>query len=248
MRKLILTGMAILIFIFFISCVSLPKLSGNEKFALVSFTLDKSIVSAGEEPDYGPTGLIVGDQDREAYFKIHRQALNVAWKEFKEAAPGIFGKARLVAINTIEGNAKLLAATRIETNIVMGKDISPGGTYLWPDKLNYIDLRNPSVVSTVAGIIDADIYIAVNYKAEYFISTGLAVGGVGGGEAKMRIIATITATDAAGKYFRTSTVIAESDETTEYVVSGIDSATYPRLIASAQKNLIPKMTSEIAVW
>lgn len=130
----------------------------------------------------------------------------------------------------------------------MGKDVSPAAPYLWPDQLNFANLRDPAVISKVAGIVPADIYLAINYRAEYYLASGLAISGIGAGDAKMRIFATITAMDSQGQYHRTATVVAESDETTPYAIAGIDPAAYPRLIVSAQKKLLPKIAAEIATW
>jgi hypothetical protein len=176
--------------------------------------------------------------------------LNDAWTEFKKVAPDIFGASRLIDTASIEGNEELLAATKAGSapKIILGQDYSPAATLLFPEKLNYANIRNGKLAVKMAGIVKADVLIAVNYKAEYFMKSGLQIGGMGGGAAKMRIYALITAVDSKGKLLSNAVIQAESDEEAALVMNNFDSANYPKLIVSAQKNLIPKLTKEIAGW
>lgn len=74
------------------ACASVPKIGPEQKIAIVSYSLDKSIVKEGAQPSYPGKALIDLDKGQDPY-RWHKEALAASWADFKAAAPGVFGEA-----------------------------------------------------------------------------------------------------------------------------------------------------------
>lgn len=244
-RVVALCVMSALVLSLLASCASAPRLEAGGKIAIVSYSLEKSIVFEGTSPDRGPGLLNPKDED---YYRYHKEAFASIWADFKNALPGIFGEERLVDIAKIEDNAGLLAATHVEPKLVMGQDTSPQSVYLFPAGLNYVNVMDAKATAAVASCIPSDYYLGVALKAEYFMWTGLSFGGVGGGVGKIRLYATVTIVNAKGKFLRQAQVVGYSTDTAPVVMKSMDPSNYPRLIAQAQQDLLPKLAKEVATW
>ena len=244
-RWVVGTAVAVALIMALGACASVPKLTGSEKIALVNFTIEKSIVKDGDSADPGP-GIL---NDRTAYYKYHNEALAKAWEVFKPSASSIFGASRLVDISTVEGNADIMALTAPPPpKVVMGKDTTVAAAYLYPEGLNYMNIYDAKLDAKIAAIAKADILVSIDNRATYAMSAGLAIGGIGGGKAKMILYSTLIATTAQGKVLRQVQLKGVSKEDATFLGTGIDPKEYPRLIASAQEDLNAKLAKEIAAW
>jgi len=245
--KIIRTCAAILLALFLASCASVPKITSEQKIAVVSYSLDKSIVKEGAQPFYPGKALIDLNKGEDPY-RWHKEALAVCWTDFKAAAPGIFGPGRLVDFAAIEGNTAILSATYVEPKLIMGQDTSPQSVKVFPAGLNYANILLPKTIQSVSAIVPADLYLSVDLRAEYFMWTGLSIGSVGGGVGKVRLYATLSLVSSSGKVLRQYQASGVSKDTAAMLLDSLDSEAYPRLIAQAQQDLFPRLAKEVAAW
>ena len=228
-----------------VGCATVPKLTGSEKIAVVNYTIEKSIVKSGSAPDNGP-GLL--NKDKENYYVHHQEAVDQAWAAFKAKAPGIFGASRLVDFGAIEGNPEILALTAS----AKGPSAAAAGLFLSPAGLPYMNIYDAKLAAKIAAVSKADLLISIRSKAEFAMTTGLSVGGIGGGKAHMCLIATVDVVNASGKLLRSTQITGISKETATTVSIGMgfgmDPSNYPRLIVSAQEDLSAKLAKEFAAW
>lgn len=229
------------------SCASVPKLGPEAKIAIVSYSLDKSIVREGGQPFYPGKALIDLSKGEDPY-RWHKEALDASWAEFKAAAPGIFGAGRVVDFARIEGNQALLAATHVEPKLVMGQDTSPQAVKVFPAGLNYVNLLAPKALQAVSAIVPADLYLSVDLRAEYFMWTGLKVGAVGGGVGKIRLYATLSLMGAGGRLLRQYQATGISQDTAMVIMDSMDETAYPKLILQAQRDLLQRLAKEVGAW
>lgn len=229
-------------------CASLPKMTGQERVALVSFSLEKSIVQTGKQRDNGP-GIFDNKSD---YYVYHKEALAAAWDLFKPRAKAVFGAMKLVDLSSIEGNSGVLEVTKPVKISVFGMEKVLADDYVYPDGLNWVDLTDAKTAKLLAARVNADVLVSISLKAEYDLYTGMTIGGVGGGAANMTVTATVTAVKD-GTILRTAMVVGASKETAGMVSLGgmgasIPKSDYPRLMKSAFEDLLPKLTKEFASW
>jgi hypothetical protein len=232
-----------------LGCASAPKLSPAYKIAVVSYSLQKSIVRSGGTYELGP--LLPSQQ--ESFYRHYRESIDQAWAAFKQRAPAIFAGRNLADFASIEGNAELSAATAPAPRKVLGVDVSGAGQRLFPPGLNYVDLKDTELAVKIAALTKADILVAVDLKAEYKITEGLSIGILKTNKVTMTLTAYLTAADASGKVLRRTSVSADSKETSLTGTIGkteatLDPAEYPRLILSAQEELFRSLSKEISRW
>jgi hypothetical protein len=173
----------------FAACASAPKLTGTEKIAVVSYTMERSIVRSGERPDPGPGILNSKDED---YYKYHKQAFAQAWAAFKAKAPAIFGPSRLVDFAQVEGNAEILALTVPVSIKLLGQETSVASNLMYPEGLNYCNIMDSKLSTKLAEITKAGLLISVAIKAEYDMSSGIGFGVLSIGNGKMILYATVS--------------------------------------------------------
>lgn len=226
-------------------CASVPKLTGTEKIAVINYTIEKSIVRQGAPKDNGP-GLL-NDKSVD-YYQYHKAAVAQGWTVFKETAPTIFGASRLVEMSTVVGNPEITALTAPVSKIVMGTETSPASMYVYPEGLNYLNIFDSQLVSKIAGITKADLLLSVSIKAEYAMSSGIGLGALAVGNARMILNTTINVATAQGKLMRTVQLKGFSSEDASITGNTMSKSDFPRLIASAQKDLSEKMAKEFAAW
>lgn len=229
-------------------CASLPKLSGDETLAVVSFTFDKAISQVGKESGGAPAFVSASD-----YFKNHQAALDATWAEFKTQLPAIFAGRTVVDPGQIEGNNALLAATAPTKSSFLGMESSSDDAYLSPVGLHGVDLTRRGAAQAVAAAVPADLLVSISLKAFYDLSSDQPVGSVGGQSAQMTLQATVTVVKADGTPVRTSVVSARSRQTAAIQtfgdrVSRLPTEEIPRLVQSAFSALVPVLTAEVVRW
>jgi hypothetical protein len=232
-----------------LGCTSAPKLSPAYKIAVVSYSLQKSIVKSGETYEFGP----VLPSQQESFYRHHRESVDQAWAAFKQRAPAIFAGRNLVDFASIEGNAEMMADAAPAPRMVLGVDVSDAGQRLFPPGLSYVDLKDTKLAVKIAALAKADIIVAIDLKAEYRMTEGLSIGIFKANKATMTLTAYVTVSDASGKVLRRTSVSADSKETSVAGTIGnteatLDPAEYPKLILSAQEELFRSLSKEISRW
>lgn len=226
-------------------CASVPKLAGNERIAIVGFSLDKSIVKTGAQPDSGPGILILGD--KAAHYAHHQEALDLVWAAFKKQAPSIFGDARLVDIGSTEGNPELLSVTApVTKKNFLGISSSSDDRVLHPAGVNYVALDDSKRNARIAAAAKADLIVSIDLQAEYGTKGG------GGGQVTMILTAKVGAAEASGRLIRSATVSGQSRNGPVLLTIGsswsLDPSEFPRLMADAWEDLGAKLAKEVARW
>jgi len=229
-------------------CASLPKLSGDETLAVVSFTFDKAVSQVGKDSGAGPAFLSSSD-----YYKNHQAALDATWAEFKAQLPPLFAGRKVVDIGQIEGNEALLAATAPTKSSFLGMESSSDDSYLSPAGLHGVDLARRATVQAVAAAVPADLLVSVSLKAFYDLTADQPIGSVGGRPAQLVLQATVTVVRADGSPVRTAVVSARSRQTAAMQTFGdrasrLPTEDLPRLVQSAFAALLPVLTAEVARW
>jgi len=229
-------------------CATVPKLTGTEKIAVVNYYLDKSIVADGAQPDPGP-GLL---NDKATYYTHHQEALDQAWAAFKAKEPAMIGADRCVDPSTIDGNTDMLALTAPAADNGMGVDQNLADMFLHPAGLRYVNIYDAKMDAKLSQLLKADILISIGLKANYFMSGGISIGGIGGGKMSMHLVGTLMEALPSGRILRVVELTGTSKETADAghigVGSGMDPKEYPRLMVSAQEDLMDKIAKEIAAW
>ncbi len=67
-------------------CATWTLLKGKGPIAIVSYSLNKSIVLDGDPPSNGPRVM----QSEEKYYAPYKACLNVLWKEFLDSSTAVF--------------------------------------------------------------------------------------------------------------------------------------------------------------
>jgi hypothetical protein len=119
--------------------------------------------------------------------------------------------------------------------------------------LGYVSLFDEKQNAKLAAATKADLVMGISIKAGYAMYNGLSIGGIGGGQANMRLTATVCLADANGKLVRRSVVYGQGTETALIgsigaIGMGMDPAQFPRLIVSAQEDLLKNLAKEFASW
>ena len=249
LTKIIGSTLALAMLAITAGCATVPKLTGTEKIAVVNFYLDKSIVAEGAQPDPGPGFLNANKAD---YYANQQASLDQAWAAFKANEPNIIGAGRCVDPATIDGNADMLALTAPVADKGMGVDKNLADMFLHPVGLRYVNVYDAKMDAKLAQLLNADILLSIGLKARYAMAGGISIGGIGGGTMKMKLTAILTEALPTGRILRTVELTGTSKETVDAghigVGSGMDPKNFPRLVVSAQEDLMDKIAKEIAAW
>lgn len=164
-------------------------ISKNSPIAVVGFTLNKSIVEEGKEPDRGP-GLLQKAVD---YYRNHQAAVNQLWADFKGQYRDVLLETGVVDIETITVNDKYRELTKHVPKMMLGVDVAPGGNELTADGgLQYVYSSDKALMENLATQLNAKLLVCIEYTASYAMSAGIQIGGIGGGAAKMKLRATLS--------------------------------------------------------
>lgn len=159
-------------------------LTKKDSIALVSFTLDKTLVPKGStETDNGPGLLekaVVGKEKMEEFhFKYHNQCLETLLSQYQEKIQSTLLDIPFVDFNTVTGNAQYQELTKYVPKIVMGSDIAPGNHVLTTGGLNYVSEYDNKKLDLLCTALGTQNLLLVAHKIEYdaakaFISAGVS--------------------------------------------------------------------------
>ena len=215
-------------------------ISQSAPVAVVSFSLDKSIVEEGKQKDSGP-GLL---QKAENYYKNHQLAVDALWNDFKAEYRDMLLGSEVIDVESIASNEQYRELTKHTPKMMMGTDIAPGNSALVAaDGLNYISGYNKEVLEKTAAMLNARLLMCVDYTGSYAMSTGVSIGKFGAGAAKMKLKAAITLYEPGKGVVLTGSFSENSDESFPMVGGELLSENYAKGFCSAQKKLLPQIKS-----
>jgi|GEM_PF-3106454 len=237
-------------------CATAPKVPASARLAVVSFSLQRSITKSGESYDLGP---LIPDQQK-SYYQYHQESVDKAWAVFKSRAAAIFAPRTLVDFQSIEGSAPLAALAAppaayksLSLGLGLDLDFTASGQRVMPAGMNYLSLWDAGKNAKVARLFGADYIVAIDLQADYSEVEGLSFGAMTKTQARMNLTANIGVADASGKVIRRATVVGVSRDTATIGPIGspdedLDRGEFPRLILSAQDDLLRHMAKEVARW
>lgn len=192
MKKQTLKGVSIyllsslLLLTLFTSCKKpVPvDLTKKDSIALVSFTLDKTLVPKGStETDNGPGLLekaVVGKEKMEEFhFKYHNQCLETLLSQYQEKIQKTLLDIPFVDFKDVTGNAQYQEITKYVPKIIMGSDVALGSHALTTGGLNYVSEYNNKKLDSLCAALGTKNLLLVAHKIEYdaakaFISAGVS--------------------------------------------------------------------------
>ncbi len=213
-------------------------ISQKAPIAVVSFSLNKSIVEDGKERDRGP-GLL---QKAENYYKNHRIAIDSLWSDFKTGYREMFLGAEAIDIETIVSNEKYRELTKHVPKMMLGVDMAPGADVLTANSgLNFAPSSDNAIMDQIAALANAKLLMCIEYTGSYAMSSGISIAGIGAGAAKMKLSADIILYEP-GKGIVLRKIFSESSDESFPMVGGILlSENYAKGFSSAQKKLLPQI-------
>jgi hypothetical protein len=213
-------------------------ISRSAPVAVVGFSLDKSIVEAGKEPDNGP-GLLQKDEN---FYKNHQLAINALWSDFKASYRDMLLGAEVVDVESVVSNAQYQELSKHTPQMMMGKDIAIGGNVLTVQGgLNYVSSYNKDVLEKIAAALNAKLLMCIDYTGSYAMSTGVSIGNFGAGSAKMKLTAQVNLYEPGKGVVLTRSFSEDSDESFAMVGGVLLSENYAKGFCSAQKKLLPQI-------
>ncbi|HEX3019222.1 MAG TPA: hypothetical protein VHP36_02925 [Chitinispirillaceae bacterium] len=230
-----------------LSCAGTPSkpviIEGKGTVALVSYSLNKSIVKQGQEPDNQGPGLlqkaIKGRENAEAdYYQDQIEALVGIYQQFIDQMSDVFS-VPFMDVSTVTGNESYQSETKRVPKMVMGVDIAPGKDQFTTGNLNFIDFTDKEKLNKLAAQLKADLLMLVYNDANYDLYTGVSGGLFSGGAAKLYLNTTIYIYDPKiGDYIFRKTFTGQSDENIPMVQNYVNTKHFPKCSLSAhQKNL-----------
>jgi len=206
--------------------------------AVIGFSLDKSIVEEGKERSGGP-GLL---QKAENYYKHHQEAIDALWSDFTSQYRDLFLGAEAIDVATIASDAEYKELTKHVPKMMMGTDIAPGSNFLAPaNGLNFVSSTDKVVLDKLAAKFNAKLLMGIDYSADYSMTTGVKLGPLSGGAAKLNLKASVFLYEAGKGIVMQQSFTESSDESYAMVQGELVSDNYAKGLTSAQKKLLPKM-------
>jgi hypothetical protein len=215
-------------------------ISQNAPVAVVSFSLDKSIVEQGKQKDNGP-GLL---QKAANYYKNHQIAVDALWNDFKASYRDMLLGSDVIDVESIASNEQYRELSKHTPKMMLGTDIAPGSSALVATGgLNYVSSYDKNVLDKIAATLNAKLLMCIEYTGSYAMNTGLSIGNFGAGAAKMKLTAAINLYEPGKGVVLTNSFSEDSDELFPMVGGELLSENYAKGFSSAQKKLLPKIKS-----
>lgn len=159
-------------------------LTKKDSIALVSFTLDKTLVPKGStETDNGPGLLQKAVKGKEAseekHFKYHYQCLDSLYDQYVREIQTTMLNIPFLDFDKVASNDQYQNLTRHVPRMVMGSDVAPGSSYLTPNGINYVSAYDNKKLDSIATLLGTNNLLLVSHKIEYdaataFIEVGLS--------------------------------------------------------------------------
>lgn len=164
---------AAVVFTALLSC-SLPppkyvNIEDHGKIALVSFSMNRSIVGTGQEKDRGP-GLL---QKSKKYYSGHEESLDVLWTKFRDEIGDVFLNVPFVDFDEVTSNEKYQELTKHKPKMIMGKDVAPGSDQMSPEEINYISVYDKKKLDSVAAIFGVELLLLIENQMGYDSSSAI---------------------------------------------------------------------------
>ncbi len=223
------------------STQSYPQIEGKGRIAVVSYSLNRSIVQKGDDPGTGP-GIL---QNKEKYYIPYQAAVDTMWRQFIDQIGPSFDNAEFVSIDEIRGNQQYQELTRHKPKVVMGKDIAPGASYLTPEGINYVSLLDQEKTNAINESIGADLLMLVENDASYKMHAGVSIGGLGGGAGVMELQTTLYLWEPGNGVIWKKTYKTVSDEKAPIVQGAMGAKHFARLLASANQTLFSAVKADV---
>jgi hypothetical protein len=224
------------------STQSFPQLDEKGSIAVVGYGLNKSIVLKGKDASTGP-GLL---QKKENYYAKHREAVEDMWRQFTENIGPAFDNATFVSFEEIGSSDAYRELTKHTPKMVMGKDVSVGGSYMSPEQINYVSDSDEEKLAALAEKLDAGLLMVVENSAQYKMHAGVSIGGLGGGAGVMELETEITLWEPGTGVIWNKTYKTSSDEKAPIAQGTMAKKHFPRLLASANEALFEEIKADIA--
>lgn len=217
------------------------NLESKGKLALVSYSLNKSIVEKGKKADSGP-GLL---QKKEKHYEDHILALEGIVDDFLNNINDVFGDVHIIDVSSVIENETYQNITKHVPKMVMGKDVAPGSDQLVARGINYVSGNDTEKLDKLAQELGAEVLVLVGNQAEYSMNSGIGLSmgslGLSGGSAVLNLKTNISLYQPGqgiilSEYFENS-----SDEKIPMVQGRVNSKHYPKCLLSAGKKNIAEM-------
>lgn len=206
--------------------------------AVIGFSLDKSIVEEGKERNSGP-GLL---QKAQNYYKHHQEAIDALWSDFKSQYRDLFLGADAIDVETVASDAEYKEMTKHVPKMMMGTDIAPGSSVLAPnDGLNFVNSSDNALLEKLAAKFNAKLLMGIDYSANYSMTTGVKIGPLSGGAAKLNLKASVFLFEAGKGVVMQRSFEESSDESYAMVQGELVSENYAKGLSSAQKKILPQI-------
>lgn len=210
----------------------------NAPIAVVSFSLNKSIVEEGKEADNGP-GLL---QKADNYYKNHQEAVNQLWSDFKSDYRDVLLGTDVIDVESIVSNEQYRELSKHIPKMVMGKDIASGGSALLAQGgLNHVSSGDTEKMDKIAALLNAKLLMCIDYSGSYAMSTGVSIGGFGAGAAKMKLSASVVLYEPGKGVVLRQSFKADSDDVFPLVGGILLSENYAKGLSTAQAKLLPQI-------
>lgn len=217
------------------------NLESKGKLALVSYSLNNSIVEKGKKSDSGP-GLL---QKKEKYFEDHIEALEGILDDFLNNMNDVFGNAPVIDIASVTDNETYQNLTKHIPKKVMGKDVAPGADKLIVKGVNYVSKADTEKLDKLAQELGVDLLVLVENQAEYSMSggVGLKMGSLSlrGGAATLTLKTNLSLYEPGQGIILNESFSNDSEEKIPMVQGHVNTKHYPKCLLSAGKKNIDAM-------
>jgi hypothetical protein len=224
---------------------TIPPIPAQEKVAIVTFDLDKSITAEAEigkqqEHDAGP-GLLQKDS---SYYADHQAALDSVWSKFQAALPGALG-ATIVPVSEVVANPKYLEVTTYAPKKILGQDVSIEKNYLQPKNgLRYITAYDSDTarLHALSEALGVKKLLIVENKADYRMTAGIA----GVGSAKTTLHTALSFYEPGKGVYWKGRYEASSKSSCAMLGGTISTSSFPKLIPEAADPILAKIAEDAA--
>ncbi|KMQ49507.1 hypothetical protein CHISP_3582 [Chitinispirillum alkaliphilum] len=220
--------------------------SGSAKFvnvqehgpiAMVSFSLDNSIVPEGAERCTGP-GLL---QDEEKYYENHVKTAEALLEIFSDNLRGIFLDANFLDQHAVLSNEQYQELTKHVPRIVMGQDIAPGRNMITVGGFNYVSAYSRDILENLTEILDVEMLLLIENTLSYEMSRALISSGI----SNALLNTTVYLYQKGEGIVFSNTFRTSSDEALTLIAGTASTERYPVVARSAGMKIIEEIRSHM---